>query len=988
MFEPLRWHESPFAPPDVAKIAQALPEAFAEASALWPDRVAIVHGGDQLTYEDLARHAAGLATQLRELNIASGPVALLQSAGPNAIAAWFATAMCGHAFLLLEPSHPALRLQKLIEASKTSAVVCDETAASLLPGELDLLRLVPDGRLSSDRLFSELGPDDPAMIFPTSGSTGEPKLVTYSARALQAKVQASMSLMRIPPAARVVIAGSHGNYGFVHHALVFLLSGGSICLIDIKTGGFRAVIHAIEELGARHARFTPSMFRAFARLPEARDALRSLEAVRFSGEALLASDLELARTVLAPDCLLQNIYGSTESSLFVWSSGEPVDNGAATVPIGRIYPGSSYALRPSTGFANQDAGELVIRSDRHALGDYECGAVRGDRFNHVPLKQGLRDYATGDIARRLPDGGLVLLGRCDRLVKVRGHRVFLAEVENQLLDLPGVTGAAVIDAGKNGEVELHGFVTLENDSALHRDVRAQLACRLPDHMVPRQFTILKEIPLLPGGKVNVDLLRDSVTEHRFCAVEARKDDGRQPTLCDLWMSLLGPGSEDPDNNFFTLGGDSLKLMELVVSVERQFSCKLPVEEFLSEPTLAKLSRLTGAPLPADSGFADRIPGKEGELRTRRVLPSRELFRGVALAMPGWRGSAPVFPFTQVGLFPDCDIWAADVTIRRDSILAEGQWWRSAIDIASRIRSGAIPRPRILFGYSVGGSIAWLVGRLLADTHQCPEYVLMVDAAPLHRLAKYQDPELKKAIPANDLKLPSVIHIHRASLAHVGIDSGQAANWPSQDNIQRSIGIPTVDHDDMLRQDVLKPAVLKVSQFLNGQRQAGGTSFVDLADATTLGMRVYQMLSSSDVRGHTEFDNFVAELQNSSGWELSPATLYLVLRDGTKDQANAIVETLISRRPASRLLWYAKYRLQRPPHALRPETKRTSLTQGFLSTGGIESALAAHQSSTAGRFSNPLMLFLQGWDVLRAALAARPYRKTEIAASLKKTPSPP
>ena len=344
-------------------------------------------------------------------------------------------------------------------------------------------------------------------------------------------------------------------------------------------------------------------------------------------------------------------------------------------------------------------------------------------------------------------------------------------------------------------------------------------------------------------------------------------------------------------------------------------------------------------------------------------------------MPGWRGSAPVFPFIQAGLFLNHELWAAEIALHRDSILAEGQWWHSAMDIASQLRQGAMPCPRILFGYSAGGSIAWLVGRLLAGTPQCPEYVVMVDAAPLHNLASYSSPELIKAINSAGGDLPKAVHIHRASLAHVGINLGYGASWKTEDNVQLAISIPTVDHDDMLRAEMVVSAASNIHRFLEGQQQEHQPTCLNLERPKTLGVRAYEMLSSGDARGRPEREALVSEMQRTSGWDLSPGLLYLVLRDGSKDQANAILETIINRQPESRLLRYAKYRLKRHAHALRPTRKRPSLTQRFLGFEEIESALATHRPVNRGYFTELLARFLQVCDMFRAEKDAYPHRSS-------------
>jgi acyl-coenzyme A synthetase/AMP-(fatty) acid ligase len=964
MPEQLYWQPSAFETPDPQLTSEPLPIALDRAVQLWPTRPAVVSGERTFTYQDLAQRVAGLADEIRQSTAAPGPVALIQSPGLDAVAAWFACAMARRPFLLLEPTHPSLRLRELIGAASATLILCDRGTCERVPRDTRAKWLQSDGLILPWTLRDTLETDEPAMVFPTSGSTGMPKLVTYSSRTLQVKVQSSRTLMRIPPEARVLIAGSHGNFGFLHHALVFLLSGGTLCLADLHSGGFSAILRAITELGASHVRFTPSLFRALAAQPEAGAALRSLQAVRFSGEPLLKSDLDLARSLLDPSCFIQNVYGSTESSLFIWSLGDEMEQSAGTVPIGRVYPHTAYALRPLPDAQDDhNTGELLLRSAFHALGDLRAGVIDATRFPVDPQASAERTYATGDIVRRLPGGGLVMLGRSTRMVKVRGQRVFLTEIENHLRAIPGVTGAAAVDRNDGDDTIIYAFITRADGEEPQAQARAWLAHRLPEFMVPRQVLVVDTIPTLPGGKVDYTALLGQLGEIPTRPVSTSDNESNYARLSDLWRNLLGWGAHDPRNDFFALGGDSLKEMQLTLAVEREFGRSMPTEAFRANPTLHGLAVALGIAPPEDAR-----PAKLNNLALRLFSSTRKTSRGIALAMPGWHGSAIAAPFKEAGLFPDHEIWSADVPLASGNLTEKNRWWKAAIEIATELKEARMPAPQILFGYSVGGSIAWLVGRLLAGTPQCPSLVIRIDAAPLHRLSGFRNREIVQLVRSTvQSDLPAALHVRRAPLDDCGITFGSMRRWQPEDNVVDNLDLPTVDHLEMCRPDVLRVAAPFIMRALETP-SLGMPAKLPGVILQTPGGRLHRMLGNAEPGETSDLDLLIEDPRSYMRLGCVGALVHLMLRDGCLDQQRRLLDLALTEYPGMRLLQYARRRVERRPEMLCTDS---AAVVNVPSLGGIEKALAA-RSEVPLRWIG-LRRFFQAVDIIGALASAGPAR---------------
>lgn len=813
MVKDLIWHHSIFPSLENEKIIKTLPKALIELVEEKAYSPAVVLENKTYTFQDLANRVAGLSEEINELGNYSGPIALVQKIGIDAIAAWFACSLSGKPFLLLEPDNPKERLIELIRSSGCTLALVDQSTSSILEDLPEMALLISKGRLSKFNQAKGLSPEDPAMVFPTSGSTGNPKLITYATTTIQVKVQASIQLMEIEEGARVMIAGSHSNYGFLHHALVFLLSGNSVFLADIKVAGFNSILTGITDFGVRHLRFTPSLFRKLATLPKAKEALRLLNAIRFSGEPLLASDLKLAQSKLNEDCLIQNVYGSTESSLFIWKNTDDNHSEATpTVPVGRIYPHSMYAIRP---LDNEDIkegkGELLIRSKFHALGDLNRGGIDSERFSLVEGSSDERVYASGDIVQQLENGTLLHLGRLGRMVKIRGNRVYLTEVEQQLRSIPGVTEAVVVDTVEQENTILYGFITTDLERENSGEVRSKLSSKVPDYMVPKRILTLAEMPLLVGGKVDIQsliVLVSSPDQNNQLDTEISDAD----RLIQIWDKHLWEGAHNHHSDFFSLGGNSLGYMILLDDLEKSFGKSFSSNQLRTQCTLKNIADKLGIESPTEISVI-----KYKSLQAKFSCPSLVNSKGVALAMPNVGGASQAYPFYQAGFFQDYDMWVVELPSTSGSLLQENKWWDAACEIVQGIKEGVIPSPKIIFGYSFAGGLAWLVSRLLADTDCKPEFVVMVDAPALHRRRRLGHRVIKKALKAlTNVVSPPVLHIRRASLNNEDVYRESIQEWNKSDNVQHVIDLPTVDHFEMIKLELLAYAKDAVTSFLSNK----------------------------------------------------------------------------------------------------------------------------------------------------------------------------
>ncbi|WP_323040297.1 MupA/Atu3671 family FMN-dependent luciferase-like monooxygenase [Gemmobacter sp.] len=379
--------------------------------------------------------------------------------------------------------------------------------------------------------------------------------------------------------------------------------------------------------GATHLQCTPSMARMIAMNDEARVVLSRIQTMMIGGEALpggLVADLNKATRAR-----ILNMYGPTETT--IWSTTETAGAAESVVNIGTPIANTQvYVLDDGQQpCAVGVPGELWIGGDGVARGYWQRPDLTAERFVPNPFHGG-RMYRTGDLVRWRADGRLDFLGRADHQVKLRGYRIELGEIEAVAETFAGVRQAVVMAREDSpGDLRLVAYVT--GDSWLVADgLRAHIAARLPEHMVPAHVVKLGEFPLTPNRKVDRKALpAPTATASQPQAFEAPQD-GVQATIAAVWQRVLNVPSVGARDNFFALGGHSL----LAVQAHREIraalgTAKLSITDIFRFPTLAALAAHLddgpGPQTPANDdgpGHADRAAQRSDAMSARRALRAR------------------------------------------------------------------------------------------------------------------------------------------------------------------------------------------------------------------------------------------------------------------------------------------------------------------------------------------------------------------------------
>ncbi|MGX1316330.1 amino acid adenylation domain-containing protein [Streptomyces calvus] len=607
-----------------------LASLFARQAARTPDATALCFEDVTLTYAELDRRAEALARRLRARG--AGPERFVAVAVPRSaelVVALLGVLKSGAAYLPVDLDYPADRVAFVLGDSGARTVVTTTEAAGRLPGTPGLRHLLVDADEDvPDVPARPAGPDHPAYLIHTSGSTGRPKGVVVTHRAVVNRLAWMQDTYRLTADDRVLQKTPSGFDVSVWEFFWPLLEGAGLVLArpdDHRDPAQLAELVRTRRITTLH--FVPSMLAAFLRAVASGaggpDWAASLRRVFCSGEALPGADAarwhELTARSGRDPVPLHNLYGPTEAAVdvtyFAYEGGDDV-----TVPIGRpVWNTGLYVLDPFLRPVPDGVpGELHLTGVQLARAYHDRPGLTAERFVADPFgAPGERMYRTGDLVRRRADGTVEYLGRTDRQIKIRGNRVEPGEIEAALRGLPGVARAAV--TVRDGMLVGYAVPAPGSGPPDGAALRAALTGTLPAALVPGAVVIVDTLPLTPSGKLDTDAL-PAPTLAPATGGRAPADE-RERALCTVFAEVLGVPGIGPDDDFFTLGGDSLTSIT-VATRAREHGLVLGPRDVFERRTPAGLA---AAARPVTTGHDDPA----GADTTAVTVPAAEAGRAAA-----------------------------------------------------------------------------------------------------------------------------------------------------------------------------------------------------------------------------------------------------------------------------------------------------------------------------------------------------------------------
>lgn len=703
-----------------------------------------------LNRQQLQQQVQAIAWALREhWGIQAGQrVAVLLAPGVAMVSAMLACLRLGAAFVPLDPKAPVQRITHILGDSQASLLIQDaDQAPALTLAHTTWAALLAQAQAAPTAPALPIPEADPtAYLIYTSGTTGQPKGVCVGQQALlnyTAWLQRDIGLG--PADCGLLLSSPAFDLGYTALFGLVLNGGRLIILSPEQWRDPEFIIDCILREEVSFLKITPSLLDVLLRAAN-RERLaeaRSLQRVFLGGEP---QSFALLRQFHAycPWVQLFNHYGPTEATIGCIAGAMDPAFIAQPQPvqrIGRPIAGAEIHIvdRHLQPVAQDSQGELLLGGEGLAQGyQASAGEIAAARFVTRPGPDGepRRYYRSGDYGYWLEDGQIAFLGRRDEEIKIRGYRVDLAGVADALRHLPGVRDAAVLAQPlPDGSLQLLGFVVAT--AATHpldpATVRQHLSAQLPDYMLPGRIHSVPEIPTTANGKLDrAALLAEAAT--RSAAGPAATPESltaTQSALRNLWREILGQQAIGLEDDFFALGGHSIRAIAIVSEIKRRMHCELSLADVFTYPRLRDLA----TQIDARQRQAHQPPGALHHLWLRNDPPATT-DTPLWVWLPPTLGSPTVYqplmahvpgPLRCLGLF--CPGFAGDTP------------WAESMEALGRAYADAIlaldSPPTQLVGWSFGGVSALFTAQALA-VHGLRPRLILLDCQP--RLATDPRPD--------------------------------------------------------------------------------------------------------------------------------------------------------------------------------------------------------------------------------------------------------
>jgi acyl-coenzyme A synthetase/AMP-(fatty) acid ligase/thioesterase domain-containing protein/acyl carrier protein len=660
-------------------------------AASHPQRPALDDGDTVLTYAELdARVDAVAAALLDDLGTGGDRVAVRVATTDALMAASLGVARAGKVVVPIDPAAPVARADAILTEVQPALLLGDQDDLDDAAMCMSVVPVATYTTANPRPVDVATDPAAPSAILFTSGSTGVPKGIVVPG-AWRQKI-ASWAGAQFEPGLRVgmLAVGSLGAADAALHAVVH--AGGTVVPYDIRALGLAPMADWLRDHHVEGFYTVPTVLRLFLPTLGPDERFPELGLVLLTGEPVTWDDVAQLRAHLADSAEVRNLYAVTEAGLISVMTVTPdMPLGTGFLPAGRPVGDDRVFIVDPDGapVAPGEAGEIVVEAESVGLGYW----ARPDltRAVYTELADGRRRCHTGDAGTLSADGVLEPLGRLDHVVKVSGNRIDLGDVEAALRSIPGVTAAAVAPhTDADGSVRLAAFVVAGPDVTLPA-LRTGLARRVPGYMLPDRIERLDVLPTLSNGKVDRSALpAPSTARPDLSAAPVAPSHHLEQVLAEIWAEVMEYDEVGVHDDFFELGGDSMRAARIFTEVERRLDLVRPASLLLEAPTVATLA----AVLAEDTGRRIVVP-----VRVEGTLPPLFAVHGGGGGVWFARGLA-------AHLDEDQPVYGLQPPIDPGTQLTERTMEELCARYLAEVRALRPRGPYLFFGYSLGAVMAF------------------------------------------------------------------------------------------------------------------------------------------------------------------------------------------------------------------------------------------------------------------------------------------
>lgn len=736
------------------EINSSVPGRFARIAAAFPQQKALISPGYSVTYQDLDRVANHLAREiLARLGKKPEPVALLINNDPQLISAIMGVLYSGNFYCALNPLDPPARLIDIRRDLQTKLILTNARnkaqAMRIASPECQVINM---DELSLNDEPSPISLDLPATnlagIFYTSGSTGISKGVPRTHEAILHRTWLDITDIGINANDRLMLLRSCAFSGSLADIFDALLTGACLYVHDPVNQSPSSLTEVLKRERITIFRPPIELLRHMLNSWQEGTFFPAVRYLILSGDVLYKKDVEAIRPFFPADLVIYHHLSSSEAGLLtrLFIDRETrIDQ--EIVPVGYPVAGKEILIIGDDGSILKpgEIGEIAVRT--HFRSAYFWGKPEHseDRFVTDPDNPDQNIYLTGDLGRFNAEGRLEFLGRRDFQVKIRGYRVNLSVVESLLTAIRGVRRAIVVmrqDA--SGKKRMLAYLVLNPGNSLTaKQLQADLAATLPSYMIPSVFMFLDEFPLTPNGKVN----RQSLPEPKWSRPASSSKYTPPHTdvehqLVEIWQETLGVTKVGIQDDFFTLGGDSLSAAEILTDIERLYNKAIPPATFLEYRTIEQM--------------AAYLFGGDEDTATGSLYPVQPLGSKPPLfLLPGIGGDVFYFRFLARHLGNDQPVFAIEMLSSEAGSISSTSLEVTARNCLRKIREFMPSGPYRLAGHSFGGLLAFEMGQQLVAAGERVAFLGLFDTIA----------------PGNHLRatLPERVTIHRQNLRELTVE---------------------------------------------------------------------------------------------------------------------------------------------------------------------------------------------------------------------------